>query len=373
MSAAEAQAVSLGCRNMRRAFHSGFSVEVPALEVPAGRTLALLGPSGSGKSTLLYVLGLLERADAGEVLFDGRPVGYHDKRARMQMAAVFQRAFLLKGSVADNVAYGLRIRGVRGRKARERVERALRRVGLEGYADRSAVTLSGGEAQRVALARALALEPRVLLLDEPLSSLDQLLKRRLSQEFARILRDAGTTTVYVTHDQDEAQIVADRIAIMREGRIVVEGEPDQVVSIPPDDWVARFLGVEPSIRGFVHEARDGLLTVACDGIEIAAVGEAREGDEVLLGIRPEDVILSPAGEPIAPSTARNHIPGVIESMEPRGATWRVTIVAGTSRIAASVSRAGAAEFGLKKGVRVIAIFKATAVRVRRVSEVPVSG
>jgi tungstate transport system ATP-binding protein len=151
-------------------------VDVDHVEIGAGETLALLGPSGAGKSTLLSILGLLERPDAGQVYLDGKPVSTKDSSARMQMAAAFQSPYLFKGTVADNVAYGLKLRGMPGGGRRDAVAEALERVGLDGWESRSALTLSGGEAQRVALARALVLKPRVLLLDEPLSSLDPLIK-----------------------------------------------------------------------------------------------------------------------------------------------------------------------------------------------------
>ncbi len=247
-------AVAMEARGVRRAFRSGFVLDVPEFRLAAGRVTALLGPSGSGKSTLLAVLGLLEQPDEGVVVFGDRVVSAGDKDAREGIAAVFQRPWLFKGSVGANVEYGLRLRGVAPRMRAAAAEKALERVGLAGTESRSAHILSGGEAQRVALARALVLQPRVLLLDEPLASLDAALKTRLAGDFARILGEGGVTTLYVTHDHDEAMMMADEVALMRDGTIVTHGTVDAVMGLPEDEWTAAFLGMEAPIRGVVRDA-----------------------------------------------------------------------------------------------------------------------
>ncbi|HEY5506493.1 MAG TPA: ABC transporter ATP-binding protein, partial [Coriobacteriia bacterium] len=260
-------------------------VDVPAIELVSGGTYALLGASGAGKSTLLRVLGLLERPDRGRVLFDGSPAGSGDLASRRRISAVFQKPYLLRGTVADNVAYGLWVRGVKASEKRERVASALVRVGLAGWQDRSALTLSGGEGQRVALARALVLEPAFLLLDEPLSYMDPLLKRSLSREFAEILAGERVTTLYVTHDQDEAAVVADRIGVMREGSIIAEGDADTVLGLPADEWLAAFVGMEPSLRGRVISSGDGLSGVDCGGSVIYSTVELPVGTDVFVAVR----------------------------------------------------------------------------------------
>lgn len=353
---------------LRRARGDRFVLEVERLEVPAATTLALLGPSGSGKSTLLALLALLEPPDQGRILLDGREVTWRDRAARLRVTAVFQRPFLIKGTVAANVAYGLALRGIPRHEHRARVERALERVGLAGLGPRPAGSLSGGEAQRVALARALVLEPDVLLLDEPLASLDPLLKRRLQADFAEILAATGTTVVYVTHDHEEARAVADAIAVMREGRIVACGPADEVMTLPPDAWTAAFLGLEPPARGVVREAASGLITIESGAARVVAAGAIAAGTPVMFAVPPEDVVLARHDARIGAISARNRLAGTVVELQPRGATWRVVVDVGGVTLASTVSRAALSELALSVGSPVIAVFKASAVRVAPLDE-----
>lgn len=340
-------------------------LDVPAISVHPGETYALLGASGAGKSTLLRILGLLEAPTAGRVFLDGSPASRHSLPTRRKIAAVFQKPYMLRGTVGHNVAYGLRLRGVSGDERRERVAEVLERVGLSGWERRSALTLSGGEAQRVALARALVLRPSLLLLDEPLSYLDPLLKRDLTAEFARILASEQVTTIYVTHDQDEAAVVADRIGVMREGRIVTEGPPDEVLGLPADEWVASFIGMEPALRGRITSASDGLATIDVEGATLYATSDLAVGTDVLLAVRPEDVTLYEADAHLPLGSARNRLDAQVVALRPGGGTVQMVIEHRGMRIATAISRASAAELGLVQGSRVVAVFKATAVRVRQ--------
>ncbi len=343
---------------------SHFRLEVDGFEIPAGSVQALLGPSGSGKSTLLEVLGLLAKPDAGTVLADGVATSTTDRATKLQIAAVFQRPYLFKGTVAANVGYGLAVRGVSKSQRRAPIEHALEQVGLGGFADRSVSALSGGEAQRVSLARALVIEPKVLLLDEPLASLDALLKRRLTREFAEILRDTGATAVWVTHDQDEAMVVADRIAIMNEGRIVAEGPTDDVMALPRDEWTARFLGLSKPMVGTATPYQDGLIAIRVDGVTVISTGFAEPGVQLLFSIAPEDVLLFAGDVDLPVTTARNRIPATVTDLSPRGSTMTVTLDAGGVEFTSSVSRASVQELGLECGTSVLAVFKATSVRWR---------
>ena len=243
--------MTLTIRDLSVAYDDVPAVRGVSLEVPDGSVLAVLGPSGCGKSTLLRGVAGLEQA-TGSVAWDGEDVTRLPTHRR-GFALMFQDGQLFDHlTVGRNVGYALRLRS-RGRAARAtehaRVEELLALVGLEGYADRLPRTLSGGERQRVALARSLAHQPRLLLLDEPLSALDAGLRRHLAGELREILTRAGTTALMVTHDHEEAFSVADRLAVMREGRLVQEGPIDEVWRSPVDAGTALFLGYARVLEG----------------------------------------------------------------------------------------------------------------------------
>jgi len=240
-----------------------------SLEVPDGVVLAVLGPSGSGKSTLLRAIAGLEPTATGTVSWDDRDLTKVPTHRR-GFALMFQDGQLFAHlTVARNVGYSLRLRRERG--VAERVAELLDLVGLTGYGDRLPATLSGGERQRVALARSLAVEPRLLLLDEPLSALDAGLRERLAGDLRAILRRAGTTAVMVTHDHDEAYAVADRLAVMRAGRVVQQGGIAEVWAAPADPETALFLGYAGVLRG-----RAAALVLAAGGLpEAPAVAVRR--------------------------------------------------------------------------------------------------
>lgn len=345
-------------------------LDVSSFELCDGETHVILGPSGSGKSTLLRILGLLENPAAGQVLLDGEEVKAGNRSARMMMAAVFQHPYLFKGTVAENVAYGLALRRVPKEERADRVAAALERVGLGGMEKSSALRLSGGEAQRVALARALVLEPRILLLDEPLSYLDPLIKRRLVTDFSEILSADGVTALYVTHDQDEAMVVADRVSIIHEGRVIRSGDVDEVMTLPTTPWVADFIGMDAALHGSIVGAEEGIADIRVGSDHVQACTPLPVGTDVLIGIRPEDVMLFAADTDLPLSSARNRLTMRVASIERMGSTDRVSLTSDGLRIAASVSRAAVRELDLQPGSEVMALFKATSVRVQAAADVP---
>jgi thiamine transport system ATP-binding protein len=239
----------LEVRHLTVRFDDHAAVVDVSLDLPEGNVLAVLGPSGCGKSTLLRAVAGLEALDAGSVVYDGQDLAAVPTHRR-GFALMFQDGQLFPHqSVAGNVGYPLRLRHRPGREVARRVEELLELVGLPGLGARSVTALSGGERQRVALARALAVSPRLLLLDEPLSALDRGLRERLAHDLREILVAAGTTALLVTHDQEEAFTVADRMALMRAGRLVQTGTVEQVWREPVDAEAARFLGYATVLDG----------------------------------------------------------------------------------------------------------------------------
>jgi ABC-type Fe3+/spermidine/putrescine transport system ATPase subunit len=216
-----------------------FSLEVDSFGMKPGEIVALIGPSGSGKSTLLNCMAGLESFQSGKVLLDGQPL--NRAAIRKNITTVFQTPYLFKGSVGYNVAYGLRMRRISKDEIKKLVTETLSLVGLKGWERRSILGLSGGEAQRVALARGLVLNPQVMMLDEPLSSLDEAMRKSLSKEFAEILRSQDITVLYVTHSKQEAFTVADKITLMRKGKIVASDTPKALFREENDPWVKDFL------------------------------------------------------------------------------------------------------------------------------------
>ncbi|MGN6131482.1 MAG: ABC transporter ATP-binding protein [Nocardioidaceae bacterium] len=270
----------LSVRHVSVRFEQTLAVDDVSLDLPRGEVLAVLGPSGSGKSTLLRAVAGLEDLAAGTVAYDGQDLARVPTHRR-GFALMFQDGQLFAHqNVAGNVGYAMRLRRRPRREVRRRVEELLELVGLPGFGPRATTTLSGGERQRVALARALAVDPRLLLLDEPLSALDRGLRERLAADLRRILADAGTTALMVTHDQEEAFAVADRMALMRAGRVMQAGTVEEVWRAPADTEAARFLGYAAVLTG---EAAARVLASAG-----APVAEA-------LALRRSALRLDPAG------------------------------------------------------------------------------
>jgi tungstate transport system ATP-binding protein len=333
-------------------------LDVPVLDLAAGEVLAVLGPNGAGKSTLLQVMALLERPVTGTVAVDGVRVRGPVLALRRRMAMVLQEPLLLDGSVRDNVALGLRLRGVPRGERQRRADRWLDRLGIAHLATRPAHALSSGEAQRAALARALALEPDVLLLDEPFSGLDAPARARLIADLAALLRETGQTAVLVTHDRDEALRLGDRVAVLIGGRLRQLGPTAEVFSHPADPEVAAFVGMETVVPGRVEETNEGLARVRVGSVLVEAAAAPVDG-AVLLCLRPEDVVLAPPAAAEGPSSARNRLVGRVTAVTPAGGLERVELDCGFPLVAL-ITRRTAEELDVRPGVQLLATFKASA-------------
>ena len=265
------------------------------LNVRPGEFLTLLGPSGCGKTTTLRMIAGYEMPDAGRIRFGGQDVTGEPANQR-NIGFVFQNYALFPHlSIFENVAYGLRVRNLAAAEVGRRVGEVLAQVGLAGYEQQFSGQLSGGEQQRVALARAIVIRPRVLLFDEPLSNLDAKLRVQMRHEIRDLQRRLGITTVYVTHDQEEAMAVSDRIAVMNEGTVVQEGTAEDLYHRPASQFVAQFVGRVNLVPGRILEVTRETVKVAALGTTIDArvvgAGLAR-GDPVMLVVRPEAIAIA---------------------------------------------------------------------------------
>jgi ABC-type Fe3+/spermidine/putrescine transport system ATPase subunit len=316
---------ALSVRDVHKTFGQTRALASVSFEVHAGETLALLGPSGCGKSTLLNVIAGLEEPDQGQIFWKGQ---------RLAGVAAHQRGFGLMFqdyalfphlSVARNIAFGLEVGREDPSTIQERVGELLQLVGLEDYAQRGPDTLSGGEQQRVALARALAPGPHLLMLDEPLGALDRALRDELLVELRRILQQIHQTALYVTHDQEEAFSIADRVAVMRAGQVVQIGTPRAIYTGPQNEFVARFLGFTNFLDARLQDSPQGA---------IAETGLGRLAVEIPGGITTPTnarILLRPDGARVQ-GGPENTIAGVVAQKTFRGSRQHILIRAGSDQL-----------------------------------------
>ena len=292
-----------------------------SLSLESGSILCLLGPSGCGKTTLLRIIAGLEKADQGRILFDGADMADIPPHRR-QFGMMFQEfALFPHKNVSENVAFGLEMRKLSSGEISRRTDEMLELVGLGGFATRDVSRLSGGERQRVALARSLAPNPRLLMLDEPLGSLDRALRERLMLDLRRILKKLGATAIFVTHDQTEAFTVADMIAVFDQGRVIRTAPPETLYQDPADPIVARFLGFHNLLEGQV--TADGRISTAIGILRSASAMGMPPGQEVSVLLRPE--ALQVENEETHVPDCKMLISGSVSDRIFQGRNYRVTI------------------------------------------------
>lgn len=292
----------LFCEGLVRRFGTQAAVDHISLDVPAGTFFSILGPSGCGKTTLLRLLAGFDRPDEGEIHIRGQRMNQVPPNKR-PVNMVFQHLALFPTmSVGDNIGYGLKRRKVPVAQRRKRIARVLEQVGLPGLEDRDPGELSGGQRQRVALARCLVLEPTLLLLDEPLGALDLKLREQMKVELKHLQKQFGTTFVYITHDQSEAMVMSDQVAVMREGRFDQVAPPEELYREPATPFVAGFVGDNNRLAGELVAVRDNLAKLRLDDGSLVqgrvASGELEIGRRAGLYIRPESLVLS--GDALTP-------------------------------------------------------------------------
>ena len=343
-------------------------LDISSFLLREGEILSLIGPNGAGKTTLLQTLSYLLKPFQGEILFRGRKIEANHSvlEYRRKLAMVFQEPLLFDTTVFNNVASGLKIRGMERGTIHDRTMEQLERFGISHLKDRSAKTLSGGEAQRTSLARAFALQPEILLLDEPFASLDPPTRDSLIEDLEHILQQTRTTAVFATHDRIEALRLSNRMAVMKDGKILQVGLPGEVMNHPVNEWVASFVGVETILTGKVIKQNGGTFITSVEGQEIEVVGDVHLEERVVLCIRPENVTLSTRSSQDRTS-ARNVFPGRIMKITSLGLYQRVHLDCAFPLVA-YVTNHSLEELSLTEGREVRASFKATAVTVIKKGE-----
>ncbi len=336
-------------------FNSTFRIEIEELVVKEGEILGIIGPNGSGKTTLLNIIALHEHPESGVIeLFRENASGRRERlNLRRRMSYVFSRPYLLKGTVYDNVILPLRLRGYRDPG---RVREMLELFDIESLKNTHSSQLSQGQRHRVALARAFSTCPELVLLDEPFISLEEQFKEDIIRLLRKAIAATKTTAVFTAHDRNEVVALADKIAVMKEGKILQTGRPAEVFTRPNSKETAVFVGVRTILDGRIVEKAGALCSVAVGAKSIVADSALEKGDEVFVCVRPEDVTVS---ENRALREVRNSFEGVITGVEPFGLAYMLNLDCGFP-LAAFVSRQSAEDMELSDGRQIRASFKSAA-------------
>jgi len=392
--------------NLKKSYVSGFNLDIGYLSLDVNKILVLIGPNGSGKSTLIRLINLLEEPDSGKIIFDSTDILQKKKEKsdlRRMMSVVFQEPLLYNMSVYNNIILGLSLRKIKVKQKKQIFDYLIEKLNLQSLLLRNPKSLSGGEQQRASLARALLLEPALLLLDEPLANIDQLSREELRSDLFNILKDIGRSTIYVTHDRNEAMILADDIAVINDGRIEQAGHKNDVFRKPANEFVAKFVGVETLIEGIVLECRDNVCRVMVksgnkignknsfhensgyknyphenfinkdtaqeniyhkngQNIEFFIVADAKPGENVILAIRPEDVVLYNVFMSHEMSSAMNSFSGVITDIQDIGIFKKVEIDCGF-KLVSFVTQNSIERLGIAAGKNITASIKASSIHM----------
>lgn len=312
--------------NITKSYDENVILDQLNLYIRENEFLTLLGPSGCGKTTLLRILGGFETPDSGDIIFDGKNINNLPPNRR-QLNTVFQKYALFSHmSIAENIAFGLKIKGKSKGYIRDKIHYALKLVNLEGYGDRTPDSLSGGQQQRIAIARAIVNEPKVLLLDEPLGALDLKLRQDMQYELIRLKNELGITFVYVTHDQEEALTMSDKVVVMSDGKIQQIGTPEEIYNEPHTVFVADFIGESNIYTGHMC----GIREVDFCGAKFACLDDLPVGAKVDVIVRPEDVIMT------APEDGT--ITGVVQSVIFKGMHYEIIVESGDNEVVIQSTR-----------------------------------
>ena len=328
------------------------------LRIMDGEYFIILGPTGAGKTLLLELIAGFHKPDSGRILIDG--VDVTDLPPERRSIGYVPQDYMLfpHMTVYENVEFGLRMHAMPKNERERLVTEILEFMGLTHLQDRLPMTLSGGEMQKTAVARALALRPKLLLLDEPLSALDANTQRLMRDELKRLHEELKVTVIHVTHNQVEAYVLADRLAVMRNGRIIQVGSPEEVFRRPKDTFIARFVGFENLFDARIIESRNGIAELDLGGVRIEAV-TYRTG-ECIVGIRPDDIIVS--RQPLT-SSMRNTLKGRISDFIDMGSLISLIVNVKSVTFVALITKRSFLEMGLKRGLDVYLSFKASAVHI----------
>jgi len=359
----------LEIKNLEKRYNKKFNLHIDYLFSEENKILALIGPNGSGKSTLIKIINLLEKPDCGSIYFDDANIlgsNINKTEIRKKMAVVFQEPLLFNTSAYNNILLGIKVRKIKLSHVKDKFDYLVQKLKIASLLQRSIKYLSGGEKQRISLARALVLDPKLLLLDEPLANIDQQSRESLRLDLFEVLKSFGKSVIYVTHDRNEAMILADNIAVINNGRIEQFGSKDEVLKRPANEFIAKFVGVETLVNGVVIESKNNVCEVKVKNsradLKIFVAGEAEKNLEVALAIRPEDVILYNIKISPDKSSAMNLFNGKITGIRNVGIFKKIEIDCGFDLIS-FVTQNSIDRLGLEIGKNIEATVKASSVHL----------